>query len=192
LRGQYTFKIIELHKEYGPIIRISPWELHISDPDYYDEVYASSASNRKRNKYDWFTRSFGMDLAMFATVDREYFLGAEPLISEDLDHQTCFCTRNMPSGSQIMSPFSSIYEPISNITIANTWLLIDELHKIRRAALNPFFSTQMVRKLNPVIQERVGMLLQRLNGFRENGQVLNLSWMYSAFTNGTSSTSMQL
>lgn len=32
LGGQYTFKIIELHKQYGPIIRISPWELHISDP----------------------------------------------------------------------------------------------------------------------------------------------------------------
>lgn len=31
LGGQYTFKIIELHKKYGPIIRISPWELHISD-----------------------------------------------------------------------------------------------------------------------------------------------------------------
>lgn len=32
LGGQYTFKIIELHKKYGPIIRISPWELHIADP----------------------------------------------------------------------------------------------------------------------------------------------------------------
>ena len=32
LGGQYTFKIIELHKKYGPIIRISPLELHISDP----------------------------------------------------------------------------------------------------------------------------------------------------------------
>lgn len=27
LGGQYEFKIIELHKQYGPIIRISPWEL---------------------------------------------------------------------------------------------------------------------------------------------------------------------
>jgi len=29
LGGQYEFKIIELHKQYGPIIRISPWELRI-------------------------------------------------------------------------------------------------------------------------------------------------------------------
>ena len=32
LGGQYTFKIIQLHKQYGPIIRISPWEIHIADP----------------------------------------------------------------------------------------------------------------------------------------------------------------
>ena len=67
LGGQYTFKIIELHKQYGPIIRISPWELHISDPDFYDTIYASSASGHKRDKYDWFTKSFGLDKSVFGT-----------------------------------------------------------------------------------------------------------------------------
>ena len=28
-------KIRELHKQYGPIVRISPMEVHISDPDFY-------------------------------------------------------------------------------------------------------------------------------------------------------------
>jgi hypothetical protein len=129
LGGQYTFKIIELHKQYGPIIRISPFELHVSDPEFYDEVYASSASNRKRNKYYWFTESFGMDHAMFATVDHD-------------------------------------------------------LHKIRRAALNPFFSTQNVRKLQPVVQERVTAMLKRIEDFRASGEVLNASWLYAAYTNG--------
>ena len=37
--GQYAFKIAELHKSYGPIIRISPDEVHISDVGYLEEIY---------------------------------------------------------------------------------------------------------------------------------------------------------
>ena len=38
--GQYTFKIKELHKKYGPIIRINPFELHVDDPDFYEKIYS--------------------------------------------------------------------------------------------------------------------------------------------------------
>lgn len=44
--GRYVFKIMELHKKYGPIIRIAPNEVHIADPDYLDKLY----DTRKRNK----------------------------------------------------------------------------------------------------------------------------------------------
>ncbi|KAI0899294.1 cytochrome P450 [Annulohypoxylon nitens] len=37
--GQYTFKIAEMHKKYGPIIRISPWELHVSDSAFFNTLY---------------------------------------------------------------------------------------------------------------------------------------------------------
>ncbi|PWY82160.1 putative benzoate 4-monooxygenase cytochrome P450 [Aspergillus heteromorphus CBS 117.55] len=39
LGGQLTFKLQELHEEYGPVIRINPDEVHIHDPDFFDEVY---------------------------------------------------------------------------------------------------------------------------------------------------------
>lgn len=136
LGGKYTFKLIELHKQYGPIIRITPFELHISDPEFYGEVYASSASNRKRNKYPLFYESFGMDYSMFATIDHD-------------------------------------------------------LHKYRRAALNPFFSQQNVRKLQPVIQERVSTMLERIRDFKESEEVLNVSWLYAAFTSGKLRTQSQ-
>ncbi|KAI1523161.1 CypX Cytochrome P450, partial [Pyrenophora tritici-repentis] len=29
-------KIQELHKQYGPIVRISPFEVHINDPQYHE------------------------------------------------------------------------------------------------------------------------------------------------------------
>jgi hypothetical protein len=54
LGGQYTFKILELHKKYGQIIRINPYELHVSDPDYFPEVYA--ASGRRRDRFWFFTQ----------------------------------------------------------------------------------------------------------------------------------------
>ncbi|EER36922.1 cytochrome P450 [Histoplasma capsulatum H143] len=41
-RGRYTFKIKELHQKYGPIVRISPYELHIDDPDYYRVLYSGA------------------------------------------------------------------------------------------------------------------------------------------------------
>ncbi|MCJ1318281.1 hypothetical protein MMC15_003609 [Xylographa vitiligo] len=49
LRGQYTFHIRDLHRQYGPIIRINPYELDISDPAYIDTLYASKASGEKRD-----------------------------------------------------------------------------------------------------------------------------------------------
>ncbi|KAL8927235.1 MAG: hypothetical protein Q9208_002411 [Pyrenodesmia sp. 3 TL-2023] len=52
LQGRYTWKIAELHKQYGPIIRINPYEVHISDPDFYDEVYVRGAK-RKTEQWSW-------------------------------------------------------------------------------------------------------------------------------------------
>lgn len=50
LGGQYTFKIIELHKKYGPIVRISPWEIHISDPHFFEKLYVG-----RRQKWSFYT-----------------------------------------------------------------------------------------------------------------------------------------
>jgi cytochrome P450 len=58
-----------------------------------------------------------------------------------------------------------------------------DLHKMRRAALSPYFSMASVMRLQPVIQERVD-LLERLKGFRDSGEVLMASWAFATFTNG--------
>ncbi|KAI1208578.1 cytochrome P450 [Annulohypoxylon truncatum] len=46
--GRYTKQIQKMHEKYGPIIRISPDEVHCSDINFVDEIYA--VGNRKRNK----------------------------------------------------------------------------------------------------------------------------------------------
>ncbi|KAI1411477.1 cytochrome P450 [Hypoxylon sp. FL1857] len=56
LNGKYTLKIAELHNEYGPIIRISPYELHVSDPAFFDTLYRMDG---RWDKYAWATDAFG-------------------------------------------------------------------------------------------------------------------------------------
>ncbi|KAH9205912.1 cytochrome P450 [Leptodontidium sp. 2 PMI_412] len=78
LKGQYTFKIKDLHKEYGPIIRISPYELHVDDPDYYEELYSS---HKPRNRYAFFVAQFGLPGSTFSTVDYKFHRGRRAAIS---------------------------------------------------------------------------------------------------------------
>ncbi|KAJ4398691.1 hypothetical protein N0V85_006217 [Neurospora sp. IMI 360204] len=70
LHGQYTFKIIELHKQYGPIIRINPWEVHIADPDFHRELLPTN-TNRRRHRTPFFTKQFGADESIVSTNDHD-------------------------------------------------------------------------------------------------------------------------
>lgn len=38
--GKLVFKLQRLHEKHGPIVRITPRELHIQDSDFYDKLYA--------------------------------------------------------------------------------------------------------------------------------------------------------
>ena len=90
--GQFTFQLQKWHEHYGvsqsayqpwclytnitlsnssplgPIIRINPYEIHISDPEFYDVAYASSAPFDKMPK--WLDR-FGLPGAVQSTVQHE-------------------------------------------------------------------------------------------------------------------------
>ncbi|KAJ9665693.1 hypothetical protein H2201_004177 [Coniosporium apollinis] len=88
----------------GPIVRISPNELHILDPDYYDTLY--NQTNRL-DKSDYFYRTLGNPYAVFNT-----------------------------------SPAS--------------------LHRIRRSALNPFFSAQVISRFRPHLQHATDRLCARM------------------------------
>ncbi|KFY39939.1 hypothetical protein V494_03739 [Pseudogymnoascus sp. VKM F-4513 (FW-928)] len=126
LGGQYTFEIGRMHEEYGPIVRINPYELHVSSPDFYEKLY--SGPGKRRHRWSWFTAQFNLPEAMFGTNDHDS-------------------------------------------------------HRIRRAAVNPFFSKGAVRKLQPIIDERIDALLNRFREFQISSQPITLDFAFSAYTN---------
>ncbi|KAM3076084.1 hypothetical protein ACMFMG_006399 [Clarireedia jacksonii] len=66
-RGRYWAEIERMHQEYGPVIRISPWEIHVNDPDW-NEAYKMSS---RPNKYAWYYRFVGTADAAFGTSDHD-------------------------------------------------------------------------------------------------------------------------
>jgi cytochrome P450 len=114
-----------LDKSTGPIVRINPEELHINDPEYYDELYGSAT--RKRDKYTGWVILAATPGSSFATVGHEH-------------------------------------------------------HRLRRGALNSFFSKRAVTQLEPVIQEKVDKLCRRFGGVSKTGEVIRADAAYVALT----------
>jgi hypothetical protein len=90
-----------LTNEIGPIVRITPDQLHIKDSDFYDEIYAHPS--RK--------------------MDKEY------------------------NSAKIIGAPSSAYGTIGH-----------NYHRLRRSALNQFFSKRSVAELELMISSKVEQL----------------------------------
>lgn len=105
--GMYHVEIARMHREYGPIVRINPFELHVADPAFIDTLYSRSAP---RDKHAYFTRAFGNDDVTFCTTDSMH-------------------------------------------------------HRLRRAAIAPFFSKQRVNTLQDLIWRHVEKLCTRLEEY---------------------------
>lgn len=67
-QGQFTSHIQKLHLQYGPIIRITPTELHIDDPGYYETLYSRAG---RRDKYAYFSGRFGYASDCFSTINHD-------------------------------------------------------------------------------------------------------------------------
>ncbi|EEQ28161.1 benzoate 4-monooxygenase cytochrome P450 [Microsporum canis CBS 113480] len=82
--GIFLWEIDRMHEKYGPIVRISPYELHIKDPSYYNTLYAGPT--KRRNKYKWFL-STGVPRSVFATVDYDHHRLRRGMLSPYLSKQ---------------------------------------------------------------------------------------------------------
>ncbi|UNI24499.1 hypothetical protein JDV02_010239 [Purpureocillium takamizusanense] len=69
LFGRYSGQIQAMHAEYGPIVRISPHEVHCDDPKFADEIYATSG--RKRDKPQHQINGSALGHSGFGTKDHD-------------------------------------------------------------------------------------------------------------------------
>ncbi|RQM04829.1 hypothetical protein DH86_00003913 [Scytalidium sp. 3C] len=104
-KTKFYLQIDKLHQEYGPVVRICPNEVHLSDPENYDAIYHAGT---KFSKDPVFYGAFGYGTAAFPT----------------------------PS---------------------------NEVHRVRRAALNPLFSRKRVLELEDVVHSKVEKVSHRIS-----------------------------
>ncbi|UZP35118.1 hypothetical protein NXS19_002934 [Fusarium pseudograminearum] len=70
--GRYGKVIRDMHKRYGPIVRINPDELHCSDPYFTDEIYAGPGRVRDKWQHQLNTGGAGpVSVTGFSTVNHE-------------------------------------------------------------------------------------------------------------------------
>ncbi|KAF8849558.1 putative benzoate 4-monooxygenase cytochrome P450 [Acephala macrosclerotiorum] len=77
----------------------------------------------------------------------------------------------------------SFYTEIFAIPGASMNTNAHDHHRIRRSALNPFFSKASIRNMQPLIDAKVDQLLERFDDFQKSGDVLTLNHATAAFTN---------
>ncbi|OLN86891.1 Trichodiene oxygenase 2 [Colletotrichum chlorophyti] len=70
-KGRYTHEIRRLHEIYGPIIRINPDELHCSDVNFVDEIYAIKGRKRDKPAHQMRNIAANQALSHFATLDHD-------------------------------------------------------------------------------------------------------------------------
>ncbi|KAL2808262.1 cytochrome P450 [Aspergillus granulosus] len=58
--GQYYLEIEKMHRKYGPVVRITPNELHVQDPAFYHELFVTGAV-RKTDAYPRFAEGTGFE-----------------------------------------------------------------------------------------------------------------------------------
>jgi cytochrome P450 len=109
----------------GPVVRISPTEIHLADPDNYEKVYY--VGSKAPSKAPYFYDSFGLNTAAFGTAS-------------------------------------------------------NELHRIRRAVINPVFSRKAVLELESIVQEKTAKLVKRMNGLLAEKQPVDLHHGYRALS----------
>ncbi|XDG09712.1 hypothetical protein ABKA04_009327 [Annulohypoxylon sp. FPYF3050] len=69
LGGQYFKRVAEMHEQYGPIVRVTPNEIHFNDPEFIDAVYPGFG--RKTDKPIWFAQRTGTPFSIVSTPDHD-------------------------------------------------------------------------------------------------------------------------
>lgn len=65
----WKLRLQTLTPRAGPIVRITPWEVHIADPDFYEVLFNNKTRYSKIEKLRY---RFGLHLSSFDTIDHAH------------------------------------------------------------------------------------------------------------------------
>lgn len=119
--------ILETDKYAGPVVRIGPNEVHVSDPNFYDELYTGISRKRHRDPFE--VRGFGLPDAVLNSPDHD-------------------------------------------------------IHRMRRAALNPYFSKQAISRIDEVVRSKLDTLSSAMERSRKTNKPLDVELAFMALTVG--------
>jgi len=131
LGGRYFLVIDEMHRKYGPVVRVNPDEVHFDDPDFIDTLFP--LYGRRTDKPIQIGKRTGTPDSLVTTVDHD-------------------------------------------------------VHRRRRNAVNAFFSNNSIRRLEPILQERLRTLLGRIRSSSEQHEALEMHPIFRACTNDVITT----
>ncbi|KAK6441795.1 hypothetical protein LTR95_001961 [Oleoguttula sp. CCFEE 5521] len=124
--GQFLFHLDVLHDQYGPVVRVSPDEIHVRDSEWFHTLYTGPGHVR-----DKFARSIRAN-------------GSPGAVASASKH---------------------------------------DHHKLRRAALNPFFSKRAIDDLQYEIQQKVDKMCDRISReYARPGISLEIGTAFTALT----------
>ncbi|KAI0132579.1 cytochrome P450 [Xylariales sp. AK1849] len=124
--GQYVWVVEEMHRKYGPVVRVRPDALHVNEPGFIEKLYSQSPKQR-RERYWTILQTLGAPGSILATRDHD-------------------------------------------------------LHRKRRGVLNPYFSQQNVRRLEPLVNDTLANLLYRMEGWARDGTPIHMNTPFRAAT----------
>lgn len=105
----------------GPVVRINPREVHVSDPDFFHEIYASSS--RKRNKDPQFVASFGLPEATISTIDHDHHRFRRGLVNDFFSKRSVLGLSNIVEErvEKLMERFEGFYKTGKPVNVSNAF-----------------------------------------------------------------------
>ena len=124
--GQFIFHLERLHDQYGPVIRVSPEEIHVRDSEWFDVLY--TGPGHVRDKWARANRANGSPGAVASATSHDH-------------------------------------------------------HRLRRGALNQFFSKRAIDEMEDGIRAKVGSMCDMIEReYAHTGKALSLGTVFTALT----------